>query len=53
MTHIGYIFAAYGATALVFAALIIWVVRDTGEQKRKLKQLEAEGAVRRSARERR
>ena len=49
MTHIGYIFAAYGATVLVFAALITWVVRDTGEQKRKLKQLEAEGAVRRSA----
>ncbi len=49
MTHLGYIFAAYGATVLVFAALIIWVVRDTGEQKRKLKQLEAEGAVRRSA----
>ena len=53
MTHIGYIFAAYSATVLVFAALTIWVVRDTGEQKRQLKQLEAEGAVRRSARERR
>ena len=49
MTHLGYIFAAYGATVLVFAALIVWVVHDTGEQKRKLKQLEAEGAVRRSA----
>ena len=49
MTHIGYIIAAYGATALVFAALITWVVRDTGEQKNKLRQLEAEGAVRRSS----
>ena len=49
MTHLGYISAAYGATALVFTALIIWVVRDTSEQKRKLRQLEAEGAVRRSA----
>lgn len=49
MTHLGFIFAAYGATVVVFAALILWVVRDTGEQKRKLKQLEAEGAVRRSA----
>jgi heme exporter protein D len=50
MTHLGFILAAYGATVVVFAALIIWVIRDTGEQKRKLKQLEAEGAVRRSAR---
>ncbi len=49
MTHLGYIIAAYAATVLVFTTLIIWVVRDTGEQKRKLKQLEAEGAVRRSA----
>jgi len=48
MTHLSFILAAYGATALVFAALIIWVVRDTREQKRKLKQLEADGAVRRS-----
>ena len=48
MTHLGFILAAYGATVAVFLALIIWVVRDTGEQKRKLKQLEADGAVRRS-----
>ena len=53
MTHLGYIIAAYGATALVFAALIIWVIRDAGEQKRKLARLEAEGAVRRSAKEKR
>ena len=50
MTHLGFILAAYGAAAAVFGALILWVVRDTAEQKRKLKQLEAEGAVRRSAR---
>ncbi len=50
MTHIGYIFAAYGAAVATLAGLTIWVVRDIGEQKRKLKQLEAEGAVRRSAR---
>ena len=49
MTHLGFILTAYGATVAVFAVLIIWVVRDTGEQKRKLKRLEAEGAVRRSA----
>ena len=49
MTHLGYIIAAYAATVLVFTALIVWVVRDTGEQKHKLKQLEAEGAMRRSA----
>ncbi len=53
MTHLGFILAAYGAAVVVFAALIIWVVRDTGEQKRKLKRLEAEGAVRRSAKARR
>ena len=50
MTHLSFILAAYGATVAVFAALTIWVVRDTGEQKRKLRQLEAKGAVRRSAR---
>jgi len=49
MTHLGFILAAYGATAAVFAALIVWVIRDTREQKRKLRQLEADGAVRRSA----
>jgi heme exporter protein D len=43
MTHLGYIVAAYLATAIVIAAMIAWTLIDLSRQKRKLDSLEAEG----------
>ncbi len=43
MTHAGYILAAYLATALVLIGMITWVAIDLREQKRRLRQLEADG----------
>lgn len=47
MTHIGYIVAAYSATAIVLGGMIAWVLLDLQAQKRKLAQLEAAGKRRR------
>ena len=49
MTHLGYIIAAYAATAVILAALIIWVVLDIRAQKQKLRRLEEKGLRRGSA----
>ena len=46
MTYLGYILAAYLATALVLGALTAWVVLDLWAQKEKLRRLEAEGLSR-------
>jgi heme exporter protein D len=47
--HAIYIIAAYGAAAVVVAALIAWVVLDFRAQKRILGDLEAHGVTRRSS----
>ncbi len=48
MTHLGYILAAYLATAIVLLGMVASVMLDLGRQKRKLGRLEAEGKRRRS-----
>jgi heme exporter protein D len=47
--HAIFIIAAYGAAAVVVAALIAWVALDFRAQKRMLGDLEAHGVTRRSA----
>ena len=46
-----FVVAAYGAVALVLAALIGWVVLDGRRRRAELADLEARGVRRRSARE--
>ena len=47
--HAGFIWAAYGATAVILAGLIIWIRADARHQLRLLEELEAQGVRRRSA----
>ncbi len=47
--HAGFIWAAYGAVALVVGALIVWIVSDDRRQRRRIAELEARGVRRRSA----
>ena len=47
--YAAYIWAAYAMTALVIAALIVWLHLDGQRQARALAQLEARGVKRRSA----
>ena len=47
--HAIFIIAAYGAAAVVVAALVAWVLLDFRAQKRMLGDLEAYGVTRRSA----
>lgn len=49
--HTGFIVAAYAATAVVLATLVLWVVLDGRAQRRRLADLNARGVKRRSARE--
>ncbi len=49
MTHVGFIAAAYFATVVVLAALILWIAIDGRTQRRRLADLEARGIRRRSA----
>lgn len=49
MNHAGFIAAAYIATTLVVAGLILWVIVDGRVQRRRLADLEARGIRRRSA----
>ena len=46
--HALYVAAAYGATAIVLAGLIGWVLLDLRTRKRELAELEAAGIRRRS-----
>jgi heme exporter protein D len=46
--HAGFIFAAYGATAILVAALVAWVVADHRTQRRALAAMEAQGVTRRA-----
>ena len=48
--HAAFIWASYGAVALVLALLIAWLVADGKLQQRRLEELEARGVRRRSAR---
>jgi heme exporter protein D len=48
VSHTGFIFAAYLASALVLAGLLLWVIADGRAQRRKLADLEARGIRRRS-----
>ena len=45
-----FIVASYLAAALVVALLVAWIVNDYRHQKRRLRELEESGVVRRSAR---
>lgn len=47
--HAGFIIAAYAATALTLAALLVWVIADYRAQRRLLRRLEDSGVTRRSA----
>jgi heme exporter protein D len=46
----GHIYASYALTALVLAALVLWLVYDGRRQNRALADLEARGVKRRSER---
>ena len=46
--HTTFILAAYGATAMLVAALALWVVADHRTQRRALAALEAQGITRRA-----
>ncbi|MCX5477720.1 heme exporter protein CcmD [Kaistia geumhonensis] len=48
--HAGFILAAYGLSALIVLALVVWVVVDGRTQRRRLADLEARGIRRRSRR---
>lgn len=48
--HAGFIWASYGAVALVLAALLTWLIWDGRRQQRLLEDLERRGVKRRSAR---
>lgn len=50
MTHAFYISSAYGATALIFAGLALWLMLDGRARRRELAALEKAGAGRRGAR---
>jgi heme exporter protein D len=49
--HATFIVTAYGAAAIMLAALVLWVWLDYRVQQRALKALEAQGVVRRSVRD--
>jgi heme exporter protein D len=48
-THTGFILAAYLATAVVLAAVTVWILVDGRSLRRRLAELEARGIRRRSA----
>jgi len=48
MDHAFFVFSSYGASALVFCALVLWLMLDGRARKRELAALEKSGARRRS-----
>ena len=48
MDHFWFIAGSYGISGLVMAALVAWVMLDGRSLTRRLKELEAEGIVRRT-----
>lgn len=49
--HALYVTAAYGISAVVIAALIVWIVADRRARQREMADLEAAGLRRRSDRD--
>jgi heme exporter protein D len=49
--HAAFIVIAYAAVCAIVALLVAWIATDYRRQLRTLRQLEAEGVVRRSARQ--
>ena len=47
--HAGFIIAAYLVTAAVLVVMVVWIILDGRQQKRRLAELEARGVRRRSA----
>lgn len=47
--HAAFIWASYAVVALVLAALIIWLIAEGRQLRRRLQDLEARGIRRRSA----
>ena len=50
MTHLAYVAAAFGISTVGIAGLLAWILIDQSVQQRALKELEARGVRRRSAR---
>lgn len=50
MSHAAYVAAAYLASVIGIVGLVAWILYDQAAQKRALKELEARGIRRRSAR---
>ena len=50
MDHASFILASYAVTALVFAALVVWLLVDDRVQKARLAALEKAGVSRRGSR---
>ncbi len=50
--HAAFIWASYGAAAVVLAILAVWLVFDGRRQQRLIEELEARGVRRRSGRAR-
>ena len=48
--HAAFVWASYGAAAVVLAALALWLVLDGRRQQRLIDELEARGVRRRSER---
>lgn len=48
--HAIFIWASYGAMAIVVAAIVVWLIADGRRLERRLADLEARGVRRRSAR---
>jgi heme exporter protein D len=48
--HASFIITAYAIAALVILGLIVWVELDNRAQRRRLKELHAQGVIRRSDR---
>jgi heme exporter protein D len=47
--HAGFILAAYLVTVVVLVGMVVWIVSDGRQQRRRLADLEARGIRRRSA----
>jgi len=43
MTHVPYIVAAYGVSAVVLIGMVAWVLLDLRQQKQKLEHLQRDG----------
>ncbi|MGE0501067.1 MAG: heme exporter protein CcmD [Rhizobiaceae bacterium] len=51
MSHVAYVGAAYGASAVALAVLLVWTLLDRNARRRELAELEVSGVRRRSDRD--